>query len=429
MTNDSQHSPSDMEQLLTHEQARPVRRWVKIVSVLAALGVIIFGYEYFSADKSPQLRFKTAEVEKGDLTVKVTATGVLQPVNQVEVGTEISGTVKAVMVDFNDHVKVGQVLARLDTEQLQARLRQSQAALVLAKAKVTDAQATLVETRNNLKRAVEVRKKGLNTQEEKDAAEAAFARAEASIASTKAQVVQAQAQLDADRTALSKAEIHSPIDGIVLKRQIEPGQTVAASLQTPVLFVLAENLAQMELHVSVDEADVGQVKEGQPATFTVDAYPNQEFPAKITQVRFAPQTVEGVVTYETVLSLDNSKLLLRPGMTATADIIVHQLHDVLLVPNAALRFKPPSTNIRKSKKSGGLVASLFSRHPRPSDAERRKEMPEANSTRQQVWVLQNGQPVAIKVKVGPSDGKMTEVLMGKLEPGMSVLVDTESAGK
>lgn len=430
MTNDSQQNPSDMQQVLGREQGRPGQRWFKVVITAVVLGLAGAGYFYFTSNGSTELRYKTAKVTKGDLTVKVTATGVLEPVNQVEVGTEISGTVRAVMVDFNDRVKKGEVLARLDTDQLRARLRQSQAALALANAKVKEAEATVIETRNKLKRATELDKKRLSTQEESDAAEAAYARAQAALASTQAQVVQSKAQLDSDRTAVDKAEIRSPIDGIVLKRQIEPGQTVAASLQTPVLFVLAENLAQMELHVAVDEADVGQVKEGQLASFSVDAYPNRNFPAKITQVRFAPQTVEGVVTYETVLSLDNSELLLRPGMTATADITVQQLHNVLLVPNAALRFRPPANSeTQNSQRSGGLVSSLFSRHPRSSSSDKRKEMTPTSGSRQQVWTLRDGKPVAIAVQTGESNGRLTEVLKGEVEPGMSLLIDVESTGK
>jgi HlyD family secretion protein len=387
-----------------------------------AVSALLFvgGYILLADDEGSAVKYQTALVVRGDLTVTVTATGVLEPVNQVEVGTEISGTVESVEVDFNYRVKKGQVLARLDTEQLEAKFRQSQASLALAKAKVKEAEATIVETRNKLRRAKELQKKGLCSQEDCDAAEATFARAEAVLASASAQVTQAQAQLDADKTALSKAVIHAPINGIVLKRSIEPGQTVAASFQTPVLFTLAENLTQMELIVAVDEADVGQVKEGQNATFTVDAYPNRAFPAEITQVRFAPQTVEGVVTYETILSVDNSDLSLRPGMTATAEIIVNEIPDAVLVPNAALRFKPPST---QSQSRTGPSFSLLPRRPHSTSTDKRKDMSAANSNRQRVWVLREGNPVAVTVEIGASDSKMSQVLSGEIEPGQKVLVD------
>jgi HlyD family secretion protein len=426
--NDQSEQPrSDIQQVLNQERVSSRRRWVKVALILVVLlGLTAAGVQYFSGNNGRQVRYLSAEVTRGDMTVKVTATGTLQPVNQVEVGTEISGTVKSVLVDFNDQVKKGEVLARLDTDQLQAHLRQAEAEKALAQAKVKEAQATVVETTNKRKRAQELGRQGLNTQEERDAAQAAYLRAEASMASARAQVVQAQAQVDSDRTALSKAEIRSPINGIVLKRQIEPGQTVAASLQTPVLFVLAENLAQMELHVAVDEADVGEVKVGQPATFTVDAYPNRVFPATITQVRFAPETVEGVVTYETVLSLDNSELLLRPGMTATADIIVQQLHDALLVPNAALRFSPPSTQAETSRSSGGLLSSLIPHRPHSTN---RRETTITPGSRQQVWILRDGQPTAINIKTGATDGRMSQVLEGDVHAGTRVLVDVVSTGK
>jgi len=392
----------------------------------AAVGlVLVAGVVFYLVSRPSESNgFKTAAVTRGDLTVLVTATGVLEPVNQVEVGTEISGTVKSVEVDFNDHVKVGQVLARLDTAQLEARERQAKAALDLAHSKVAEAQATVIETRNTNQRMQQLAAKQLCSREQCDAAKAAYSRALAALASARAQVTQAQAQLDSDQTALRKANIISPINGIVLQRQVEPGQTVAASLQTPVLFVLAESLAQMELHVAVDEADVGQVKEGQIATFSVDAYPDKTFPAKITQVRSAPKTVEGVVTYETVLLVDNSELLLRPGMTATADITVKKLENVLLVPNAALRFTPP-VNEKVSKPNRSLIGQLMPHRP-PHD---KKTVEPVKRGEQRVWVLRNGSPAAIPITVGSTDGRVTEVLSGNLEPGQDVLVDTVSKTK
>ncbi|MEJ2344000.1 MAG: efflux RND transporter periplasmic adaptor subunit [Gammaproteobacteria bacterium] len=396
-------------------------KWSALAAIIAAVAV---GLALYSSRDTAQWRFQTAEARRGDLTVTVTATGTLQPVNQVDVGTEVSGTVERVAVDFNDRVKRGEVLAQLDTDQLSAKLRQSQAALELARAKVQDADATLIETRLKFKRLQALAGKGMSSKDERDAAEAAYARARASLEVAKAQVTQAQAQVDADRTMLDKAVIRSPIDGIVLKRQVEPGQTVAASLQTPVLFTLAENLKQMELDVAVDEADVGQVKDGQHATFTVDAFPDRRFPAVINQVRYAPQTVQGVVTYEAVLAVDNSDLSLRPGMTATAEIVVKQLSDVLLVPNAALRFAPPVTQTRSS--GGSLLSRLF---PRPRHATTTPREASGAEGRQRVWILSDGRPVAVPVTVGASDGQMTEVLAGKVSAGTPVLVDAVQVSK
>jgi HlyD family secretion protein len=263
------------------------------------------------------------------------------------------------------------------------------------------------------------------SQEDLGTVEAAYARARAVEASARAQISVAQATLDAQQTDLGKAVIRAPIGGIVLKREIEPGQTVAATLQTPVLFQLAENLSQMELHVAVDEADVGEVLEGQHATFTVDAYPNRTFDAVITQVRFAPETVEGVVTYGTVLSVDNADLALRPGMTATAEIVSQKLSGVLLVPNETLRFSPPVSE----KPAGGAKASLFSRllphRPSPSKEKGTSGAEQAH----RVWTLQQGEPVAIPVEIGPTDGLATQVVGGAVTPGMALLVDVASTGR
>ncbi|MFT6897726.1 MAG: HlyD family secretion protein [Paraglaciecola sp.] len=264
------------------------------------------------------------------------------------------------------------------------------------------------------------------SEQDCDAAQASYDRAVANMASVKAQVVQAQAALDAELTTLAKATIHSPIDGIVLIRDVEPGQTMAASFQTPVMFTLAENLTQMELHVDVDEADVGQIAVGQQALFTVDAYPNENFPAKITRVHFASQTVDGVVTYETVLSVDNSALLLRPGMTATADMLVKEVIDALLVPNAALRFNPPELAEQTSSRSG-LLGNLIPRPP--SSTKTQDSTNNANKNQQQVWALHDGQPMAIGVTAGASNGIYTEITSGAIETDMALVIDTISAGQ
>jgi len=399
-------------------------KWAVVTVTIAVIAGIIL--PWFNGGNSQTVLYETAEVQRGDLIVTVTATGTLEPVNQVEVGSEISGTIKTVAVDFNHRVKQGQVLAVMNTDQFQARVNQAQAARQLAQAQVKQAEATVRETKNKLRRAKDLAKTGMCSEEDCDAAQAAYDRAEASLLSAKAQVVQAQAFLDAEQTTLSKATIHSPIDGIVLERSVEPGQTVAASLQTPVLFTLAEDLTQMELHVDVDEADVGQVEVGQEALFTVDAYPDRSFPAKITEVHFASQTVEGVVTYETALRVDNSDLLLRPGMTATADITVNKVVNALLVANAALRFTPP---VQEEVESGGgsLISQLMPRPP-SSGSKPREEESDGNK-QHSVWTLRDGQPVAISVTTGSTDGITTEVISGDIEPGMALIVDTVTSGQ
>jgi HlyD family secretion protein len=275
--------------------------------------------------------------------------------------------------------------------------------------------------RNRLRHVRELSGGKMPSQHELDTAEAALNRAQASEASAKAQIAEARAKLRVDQTNLAKAVIRAPITGIVLKRQVEPGQTVAASLQAPVLFTLAENLAHMELHVAVDEADVGQVTRGQRATVTVDAYPERTFPAVITKVYYAAQTVEGVVTYNTVLAVENTDLTLRPGMTATADIVVKHLTNVLVIPNATLRFTPPALEEEAAAPgSGGLLGRLLPRPP--ASTVKRKDI-QTTSGQKRVWTLREGVPVAIPVTVGATDGQMTEVVAGEITPGLPLLVD------
>jgi HlyD family secretion protein len=292
-----------------------------------------------------------------------------------------------------------------------------------AQASVQEAEAQL----GRLNRLRELSGGRMPSQNDLDTAKANLARYKADEASAKASVAQAQAALDVVRTDITKAVIKSPINGIVLKRSVEPGQTVAAQFQSPTLFTLAEDLTQMELQVDVDEADVGQVKEGQEATFTVDAYPDRTFPARITQVRYGSQTVEGVVTYKTVLKVDNSSLALRPGMTATAVITVNRRDNVVLVPNAALRFAPSTKGASGSVRGGGLVAMLL---PRPPGMNQSKiEEPDTKSKEQRVWTVRDGQLAALSFTKGLSDGFHTEVVTGQVESGMELVTDEISASR
>jgi HlyD family secretion protein len=295
-----------------------------------------------------------------------------------------------------------------------------------ARAKILQAEATIEEARRQMERLEQLGKLSGSkavSQYDLDSAKANLARALADKAAAEASVSQAKAALEVNETDLSKTSIYSPIDGVVLTRSVEPGQTVAASLQAPVLFTIAEDLREMELHVDVDEADVGKVKEGQKATFYVDAYPERTFPARISQVRYGAKTVDGVVTYETVLNADNSDLSLRPGMTATADIVVEEIEDTVLIPNAALRFSPPSSE-KSGRSGGGILGKIFFRPPRGPEKERRDTG--GGKSRQQVWTLEAGKPVALPVTIGVSDGAMTQVLEG-VEPGTALIVDAAEA--
>jgi len=404
---------------LGDQHGRRYGPWLVLLAIAVIAGFAL--WSWLGAGGGPAIGYVTENATRGQLTVTVTATGTLQPVNQVDVGSEISGTIRTVQVDFNDRVTKGQVLATLDTDQQRARVNQARAALELAQAQVKQTEATIIETRNTLKRTSELEKVGMAPQESLDSAQAAYTRAVADHARSTAQVEQARAALDAEQTTLDKATLRSPIDGIVLNRVVEPGQTVAASFQTPVLFTLAENLAQMELHVDVDEADVGQVREGQRAEFTVDAYGNRRFPATISEVHFASQTVDGVVTYETVLGVDNSGLLLRPGMTATADIVVKEIDDALLLPNAALRFEPPERPTAEQSGGGSWFGRLIPHRPHSP-----KMHMSGNPADEQdeVWTLRDGEPSPVVVTTGASDGFHTEILSGDIQAGTPVITDT-----
>lgn len=396
---------------------RPLRWLGAAVAVLLA-GVA--GWLWLSGDGDVP-RYRTAPATQGQLVVTVSATGTLQPLNRVDVGSELSGTIASVEVDFNDRVEAGQVLARLDREMLEARLVEARATLQAAAAKVKEAQATVTETRLSLKRCEDLVDRGMCTASDLDKLRGAFARAEAAEVMARAQAAQATAAVDAQETNLRKSVIRAPIGGIVLNRQVEKGQTVAASFQTPVLFTLADDLSRMELVVAVDEADIGQVRAGQTASFTVDAYPGRTFSAEVKQIRQAPKTVEGVVTYETVLSVANDDLVLMPGMTATADIVSAHLSDVLLVPNAALRFTPP---VEEAKRPGGMLAMRGP--PRAAKTVQKTREPDG---RQTVYTLREGVPTPVAIRTGASDGRNTQVLEGELTPGMLLITDTVSTPK
>lgn len=393
--------------------------WLIIIGVIAA-GVLTW---LRPPAESSALEFTTEPVTRGNLTETVSATGTLQPTNTVDVGIEVSGTVSSVEADFNDRVTVGQVLARLDPSKLNAQVQQSTAALESAKAMVLQAKASVREAQLELERLLKFRQTdpGLVSQQSLDTAQAAYDGAVANAASASAKVQQTLATLEAHRTDLSKAVIRSPINGVVLNRSVEPGQTVVAAFQSPVLFRLAEDLKRMELQANIDEADIGKVREGQTATFTVDAYPNREFPAKIKLLRFGSQMAEAVVSYKAILSVDNTDLILRPGMTATAQIVVEQLKDVLLVPNAALRFVPPAQT--EEKPQGALLGRML---PSPTKALESAPVPDY-SKQDHVWILRDGAPVAVPVTAGATDGKFTAVTSDALKPG--ALVITDLAGK
>lgn len=401
-------------------QKKHLKRWI-IIGLLAflATGGTLF-WQTASKDDAP--RYTTQVAQRGNLIVTVTATGNLEPTNEVTVGSELSGIIKSVEVDFNDTVVVGQVLARLDTDNLTSLVLRSKAVLESAEAKLLEAETIVARDLKELERLQRAQKLSggkIPSQHDLDIAEAAYKYAQAEVANAKAQISEARASLNVNETDLAKAVIRAPINGIVLSRNIDPGQTVASSFQAPLLFTLAEDLTQMELHVDVDEADVGQVKEGQQAVFAVDAYPDRYFPAEITQVRYGSHEVDGVITYETVLNVDNSHLFLRPGMTATSDITVKKIKDKVLLPSASLRFTPPVQKKEVSSK-GGLLSSLFRR---PASQSKKRVDTTTDKKQQRVWVLRDGIASSTPVVIGLSDGVMTELVKGEIEPGTPVIID------
>jgi HlyD family secretion protein len=401
-----------------------LRGWLILIGVLAVAGGIYFGFVRQDAAATPQ--YKTEQAAVGTLVVKVSATGNLQPTNQVDVGSELSGIVDKVFVDENDHVKKGDLLARLDLSRLQDAVVKSRANVAAAEAQVLQAQATVAETRSNLARMKQVAKLSggkVPSQSEMSTAEANLKRAEASKASAQASVDQARASLQSDQTNLAKADIRSPINGVVLARKVEPGQTVAASFQAPVLFTLAEDLSKMELQVDVDEADVGQVKVGQHATFSVDAWPDRQYTAVITRVAYGSQVKDGVVSYLTVLAVNNDDLSLRPGMTGTAEITTLTRENALLVPNAALRFTPATTGTTQKKSGGSVIGMLMPRRPRTTPKAR--EAGQSGTSR--VWVLRDGQATPVEVTTGATNGRVTEITGGALKAGMEIITETTTS--
>jgi HlyD family secretion protein len=409
------------------------RRYLKwiVLGVIAVVAVFALS-RLFGGDA--EAGYATRAVERGALTVTVSATGKLTPTNQVQVGSELSGLITRVLVDVNDRVTAGQPLALIDPERLDDSITQARASVAAAQATVAQNQATLVEAQSQLARFEEVSRLSggrVPAKTELDNARAAVARAVATVRASQAQVTSQQAALRSAVTQRNKAIVRSPVNGVVLARQVEPGQTVAASFNTPTLFVIAEDLSAMELEVAIDEADVGQVKQGQKASFTVDAFPGQTFPAVIqrvdvgsnlsaqTSTTTTTSTTAQVVSYGATLSVANPEQKLRPGMTATAEIVTLQKNNVLLVPNAALRFTP-STGGQEAAKGGISGALVPSRRRRGGDNEKAATI--SRGAKQTVYVKgEDGQPRAIEVTTGDTNGQVTEVLSGDLKPGMEVI--------
>jgi len=431
----------DIDEFLGVKPQPAWRRYLKWgVAALVLLVLILLLAHCFGGSGTP--RYATAKVERGQLVTTVSATGKLAPTSQVTVGSQLSGLVTRVLVDVNDRVVAGQALAEIDPEQIEDQIRQSRAQLAANQAQVEQSRATLAESRAQLARLEEVRKLSggrVPSDTELQAGRADVQRAEAALKVAQANVLASQASLSQNQTQRSRAIIRSPVSGVVLARQVDPGQTVAASFNTPTLFVIAEDLSQMKLEVAIDEADVGAVKEGQQATFTVDAFPGRTFPAAITRVQIgsnlsaqaassssssstsgASSTTGQVVSYAADLSVANPELQLRPGMTATADIVTSDKKQALLIPNAALRFTPQQDDVATQQGSGGIAGAIGFRPRRGSRGTRSATM--GRGATQTVWIKgTDGKPRALEITTGNTNGSQTEVLSDNLKPGMEVI--------
>lgn len=409
----------DIESVLG--SARPKRRVGRLIGWGVVVVAVVGGAWFFLGGSGTGITvtYTTEPVAIDNLIVTVTATGTVEPLNEVVLSSELSGTIGEVNADFNDEVVQGQVLAKLKTDQLEANVELAEATLAMRQAEVRQAEITADERVALFKRTRELLEKNFTSTETYEVAKAASERGASAVAAAKANLDMAIANLRIAKSNLDKACICSPVDGVVLSRDVEVGQTVASSLSAPVLFTLAEDLAEMQLQVDIDEADVGQIAVGNRAAFSVEAFTDRQFPATITQVRLSPETVEGVVTYKAILSVDNTEMLLRPGMTATAEITVESVSDALLVPNAALRFAPPAQAEEDSARGSGLLGLLMPRRPSNSQASAIGADADGRHT---VWVLEANEPVALSVETGSTDGDRTVIVGGDLSAGDPVIV-------
>jgi HlyD family secretion protein len=330
----------------------------KLALVLIVIAIGVFGYKKFFSVSSPEAgQYRTEALQRSDLSSSISATGTLGATATVEVGTQVSGTLQSVEVDFNDNVEPGQVIARIDPSTFQARVSQAQAALASAQANLAEARASAVNAQKDFLRKSQLAEKQLVSRTDRDLAAAQRDQAQARVMSAQAQIQQQVANVNTTKLDLAKTIIRSPVKGTVLARNVEPGQTVAASLQTPVLFKIAGDLTSMEIILAIDEADIGQVRVGQQATFTVDAFPDKSFQGKVKQIRLAANNVSNVVTYPVVIEVNNTEQNLLPGMTATAQIIISQKSQVLSLPSAALRFRPASAASANNSSPMGAPAA------------------------------------------------------------------------
>ena len=411
--------------------------WI-VVGVVVLLGVA-GGLRMRQAKASNVPRFETAKLERGRVVAKVTASGTLSAIVTVQVGSQVSGTVAALYADFNSTVKKGQLVAKIDPRLFDAAVQQGRANVAAAQGNLTKARAQAVDGERIARRAARLFEQKLVSEADAETAQSSADAAKAAVDAAAGTVEQAKAQLNQAQLNLAYTDIRSPKDGTVISRNVDVGQTVAASLQAPTLFLIAEDLRKMQVDTSVAEADIGKLQPGMRAMFTVDAYPNERFRGTVRQVRNSPQTVQNVVTYDAVIDVENAELKLKPGMTANCTFVYADREDVLRVPSAALRFRPPSelvppTPAPTAGAAGGPGGSSGqgARGPGgegaasrgPGEGSRRGPRPEP--AQKTVWVLADGKARAVTIRTGVSDGSMAEVVEGELKEGDLVITDVSS---
>jgi len=408
-------------------------RGKKIFLLMAAILVLAgTGYGFWQWSSAPKASpYVTMPVQRGNVTQVVSSTGTLQAVVTVLVGSQISGTIDKLFADFNTKVKAGQVVAQLNQDKFKASVDQARANVLAAESSLAKAKVSVIDAQRTLERNRELRKRDLMAQSELDAAQTAYDAALAQVEVNRAQTTQAQAALNQAMVDLNNTVIRSPVDGIVISRSVDVGQTVAASLQAPTLFTIANDLAKMEVHTNVDEADVGNVSEGQEVSFTVDAFPARRFKGRVHQVRNAPQVIQNVVTYNSVVRINNKELLLKPGMTANVQFLVAQKEDALTIPNIALRFRPTEDKNEAQellRQEQGRVGGRITQRRTSRGGGSGVSGAEGRQVRKvNVYVLKDGRPQPVEVQVGITDGSKTEIIAGPLQENDPVIIGMPSS--
>ena len=409
-----QETPDKLVQFPREAPPRPAKlgprtRTFWFIAVLGALLLVAAVAGWWSWGTRSPTQYTMAEVTRGPIARTVTATGTVNPELTIIVGTYVSGVIQELYCDYNTVVKKGQVCAKIDPRPYQTIVDQSKANLAVAQAQLAKDKANLTYTKVRYERTARLVQSNATSQDAVDAAKSNYEQAQAQIMFDEATIQQRQAMLDAALVNLDYTNIVSPVDGVVVSRNVTVGQTVAASFQTPTLFLIATDLTKMQVDTNVSESDIGGVKIGDPGTFTVDTFPKRTFRGKVSQVRQSPQTVQNVVTYDVVVSVDNSDLALKPGMTAAVQIVVDQRADVLRVPNQALRYVPSAPE---------SADKALRSHPASSAT---------GGSEAQVWVLRDGRPMAIPVAPGLEDDTFTEIVSGDLKPGDEVITAEQNA--